>query len=134
MSERELSGAEWAQRIRHAADAAGLPVSRFMAPLGGDPWSLMQALELARRPKPTTIARVSALLNGTPIPPAGPNPFRRGRLQPSIAIVRTAGEDLAARIEADQARLRQSREHWLRVEQQRYALPRRGRMLEDMPA
>lgn len=44
------------------------------------------------------------------------------------------GDQLAARIEADQAALRSQREQWLAIEQQRYRLPRRGRLLEEMPA
>lgn len=44
------------------------------------------------------------------------------------------GELLAARIEADQARLRRDREQWLAIEQQRYCQPLRGRLLEEMPA
>ncbi|KUR80785.1 hypothetical protein [Novosphingobium sp. FSW06-99] len=43
-------------------------------------------------------------------------------------------ENLAARIEADQARMVEERARWLAVEQQRYRLPRRGRMLEEMIA
>lgn len=43
-------------------------------------------------------------------------------------------EQLLDRIEADQARLRRAREVWLDAEQQRYRLPRRGRLIEDMPA
>ena len=41
---------------------------------------------------------------------------------------------LAARIDADQARLRETRARWLAIEQQRYRLPRRGRMIEEMIA
>ena len=41
---------------------------------------------------------------------------------------------LTARIEADQAALRHARAQWLTIEQQRYRLPRRGRLLEEMVA
>lgn len=43
-------------------------------------------------------------------------------------------DDLAARIEADQARRRAEQEHWLDLEQQKYGLPRRGRLPQDMAA
>lgn len=52
-----------------------------------------------------------------------------GEKRPAIAL-----DDLAARIERDQAARRAEREHWLDVEQQRYGLTRRGRLPEDMPA
>lgn len=42
--------------------------------------------------------------------------------------------DINARIEADQARLRARRDHWLALEQRKYRLPQRGRPLEEMPA
>lgn len=44
------------------------------------------------------------------------------------------GNALAERIAADQARLRAEREAWLTAEQQRYDLPKRGRLPEDMAA
>jgi len=43
-------------------------------------------------------------------------------------------ENLAARIDADQGRLREQRMQWLEIERQRYGLPRRGRLIEEMPA
>jgi hypothetical protein len=66
-------------------------------------------------------------------PPPGPAETQADRVVPSVLGPAGRNEDLAARIEADQARLRASREHWLQVEQQRYQLPRRGRLIEEMP-
>jgi hypothetical protein len=46
----------------------------------------------------------------------------------------TPADDLAARIDRDQAARRAERERWLDIEQQRYGLTRRGRLPDDMPA
>lgn len=43
-------------------------------------------------------------------------------------------EDIAKRIEADQARLRAEREKHLVIEQQKYGLPRRARLIDEMAA
>ena len=61
-----------------------------------------------------------------------PEKSRRRIADPEEPLAR--GEQLAARIKADQATLRSQRERWLAIEQQRYRLPRRGRLLEEMPA
>lgn len=58
---------------------------------------------------------------------------------PNMHLVRPdarpiAPHTIALRIDADQARRRAEREHWLEVEQQKYRLPRRGRFIDDMPA
>lgn len=66
--------------------------------------------------------------------PRQPKPARILGKPPSASDPLSRDENLAARIEADQARLRAEREHWLRVEQERYRLPRRGRLIEEMPA
>lgn len=42
--------------------------------------------------------------------------------------------EIAARSAADQAQRRAERERWLDLEQQRYSLPRRGRLIDGMPA
>lgn len=59
---------------------------------------------------------------------------RQFRPVPRVSAPDDRVADLAARIEADQAERRRQREHWLEIEQQRYRLPRRGRLLEEMPA
>ena len=43
-------------------------------------------------------------------------------------------EDLGERIARDQAALRSRRERWLVLEQARYHLPRRARLIDEMPA
>jgi len=50
------------------------------------------------------------------------------------ASVPLPSEVLAARVAADQARLRARRMQWLDLEQRKYGLPRRGRLPEEMPA
>jgi hypothetical protein len=43
-------------------------------------------------------------------------------------------DEIAQRVAADQARIRNNRERWLDIEQQKYGLKRRGTSIDDMPA
>lgn len=43
-------------------------------------------------------------------------------------------EDVHARVVADQARIRAEKDRWLDLEREKYNLPRRGRLIDDMPA
>lgn len=45
-----------------------------------------------------------------------------------------APADLRARIDRDQMELRAPREHWLTVEREKYDLPRRARLIDEMAA
>ena len=63
-----------------------------------------------------------------------PSPVRAVAKSPSPADPLARDQNLAARIDADQHRLRAQRECWLAIEQERYRLPRRGRLIEEMPA
>lgn len=56
-----------------------------------------------------------------------PHFFRAG-------LQRVALPDLEARIAADQAKRRAEKERWLEIEREKYRLPRRGRLIDDMPA
>jgi hypothetical protein len=52
-------------------------MQKFSAPLFNEPnWKLEQ-LRIAKRPKPSTIARVRALIAGQPIPPPSGNQYCR---------------------------------------------------------
>lgn len=68
---RELLDQLWA-----AARAKGLPLTQFLAPLSSQPGKYVQQLKSARRPKPHTIERIGALIEGREIPPAPPNNFQ----------------------------------------------------------
>ena len=60
----------------------------------------------------------------------------RGRRDAGIYRSHNALDDreLAARIEADQAKLHSAREHWLKVEAEKYDLPRPGKLIDGMAA
>lgn len=64
-----VTGEQLHQELSDAAQAAGVPLYRFVAPLFNEPnWKLEQ-LRIAKRPTQSTIDRVSALISGEPIPP-----------------------------------------------------------------
>jgi len=120
-----ITGAQLVAEIRAEASRRGLEAEQFAAPLNTSPRRYLEALRWRGRPGATTIARVRALIAGEPLPELpGATPVTGG-----IAV-----ESLATRIERDQARLRERREAWLVAEQQRYRLPRRGRLIDEMPA
>ncbi len=43
-------------------------------------------------------------------------------------------DDLADRIDQDQAKQREARHRWLEIEQEKYKLPRKGKLIDDMIA
>lgn len=63
------SGEELADAVRSAAARAGQSVWRYAAPIHSNPTSFINTLEVTRCPKPATVARVQALLDGRPVPP-----------------------------------------------------------------
>lgn len=71
-----VTGARLVGLIETAATERGLTAVEFARPLNKDPAKWLAQLMTAQRPKPTTIARVRALLYGEPIPEAAPNSFR----------------------------------------------------------
>ena len=66
--------------------------------------------------------------------PSPPPKRRYVQREPTVPAKFASAEDLITRIEADQQRLRDARLNWLELERQRYRLPRRGRMIEEMVA
>lgn len=58
----------------------------------------------------------------------------RGAEQRRVEKRAISNEDILARIDADQARQRADREKWLDIEREKYSLPRRGRLIDGMPA
>lgn len=59
-----------------------------------------------------------------------PVPTNGGRASPSGAA---EYEEIKDRVEKDQAARRAQREQWLKVEQDKYGLKRRGKPIDDMP-
>ncbi len=70
MSGASPTGQELADRLRAAAQQRGANLWRFLAPLTRNPSSYISTLELAKKPKPLTIARISALIAGESLPEA----------------------------------------------------------------
>jgi hypothetical protein len=68
------SGRDLVHQLWVAAGAKGMTLSAFVAPLTGQPNKFLQQLREARRPKPATIERVRALIEGREIPPAANQP------------------------------------------------------------
>lgn len=65
--------------------------------------------------------------------------YRHRAPHPRANVVHPQGrpltpEDTEARVAADQARIRAERERWLEIEREKYGLPKRGPMIDDMPA
>lgn len=63
------TGAELADAVRLAARRSGLSVDRYAAPLASNPGNWLNQLAQANRPKPHTVARIVALLDGTSVAP-----------------------------------------------------------------
>jgi hypothetical protein len=64
-----VTGEQLHQELTAAAALAGIPLSRFVAPLFNEPnWKLEQ-LRIAHKPTQLTVDRVRALIAGDPIPP-----------------------------------------------------------------
>lgn len=72
------TGPELAARIRRAARRAGLTLADLLRPITDYGASMVHNLERAKHPRPDTLARVEALLDGRVIPPRGTLPERRG--------------------------------------------------------
>lgn len=63
------TGAALAGRIRLAAHKRRVPVGQFLAPISANPIGWIKMLERASHPKPHTLARIEALLEGRePLP------------------------------------------------------------------
>jgi hypothetical protein len=62
------TGQQLAREIREAAEAADMSLYRFLQPICRNPSSFMNQLQRAAEPRPFTLARVRALINGTPMP------------------------------------------------------------------
>lgn len=95
------------------------------------------ALVIVRRAKPRVveIAATGNRTAGKPVRPHEPRGETKQQMESRRAGEREATRmDIAARAAADQARRRAQRDHWLTVEQQKYALPTRARPIEEMPA
>lgn len=73
----EVTGEMLHQELGAAARAAGVSIQKFSTPLFNEPnWKLEQ-LRIAKHPKPSTIARVRALVAGEPLPPPSGNQYCR---------------------------------------------------------
>lgn len=71
------TGAELVAAIRRRAHQLGLSVGKFAAPLSPNTTAWLRQTERAESPKPHTIERVRALLEGRPVPGAPPNNFQK---------------------------------------------------------
>jgi hypothetical protein len=60
--------------------------------------------------------------------------LRQGPLSADEYAEAKPGFDVEARVAADQAKRRARKEHWLELERDKYCLPQRGRLIDDMPA
>jgi hypothetical protein len=73
----EVTGEQLHRELSEAARAAGMSLQRFARPLFSEPnWKLEQ-LRIARKPKPSRIARVRALIAGEPLPEPSGNQYCR---------------------------------------------------------
>lgn len=82
------SGADLVRAVREKARALGVPLRQFAAPLSSSVDQWLKQTELALEPKPHTVARVQALLEGRPVPPPPPNNFQKSPRRPTGVIVR----------------------------------------------
>lgn len=107
------TGAQLIVAIEAEARRRNLTVARFIEPLTPHPQNWLKQLAIAKRPKPLTVERVRALLEGAPIPDAPANNFQRGPAAsaspaapaPTLASIATSHPDLARqlKLEADRA-------------------------------
>jgi hypothetical protein len=116
-----VTGQHLWDEIRQAAARAGMSMQRFSAPLFNEPnWKLEQ-LRIAKRPKPSTIARVRALIAGEPIPPPSGNQYCAARRP--LGLTRTAAEQAgfppSGRSVAENRNLAQALERKARVDHAR---------------
>lgn len=62
------TGQQLAREIRTAAEAADMSLYRFLLPICRNPSSFMNQLERTAEPRPFTLERVRALIEGGPLP------------------------------------------------------------------
>jgi hypothetical protein len=63
-----MTGAELHSLLELSASKAGVGLRKFVAPLTNHSETFLSQLKQAQKPKPRTIERISALLDGRPIP------------------------------------------------------------------
>jgi hypothetical protein len=81
------TGADLVHQLWLAARAHGQPLRTFAAGLARDPNKFVQQLRAAQRPKPATIARIQALIEGRDLPPPANQPQRSDREQVRVANI-----------------------------------------------
>jgi hypothetical protein len=64
-----MTGPELHSLLELSARNAGVPLMRFVRPLANYPDTFLSQLKQAQKPKSLTIERITALLEGRPIPP-----------------------------------------------------------------
>jgi hypothetical protein len=69
-----MTGLELHDLLARSACAAGVRLYKFVAPLANHPETFLSQLKQAQKPKPLTIERISALIEGRPIPAGQPVP------------------------------------------------------------
>lgn len=77
MIRAKATGGELVRAIRRRAYERGMTVSAFAAELSPNVMTWLRQTENAAAPKPHTIERVKALLEGRPVPPAPANNFQK---------------------------------------------------------
>ena len=89
------TGAELAQEIREAVKARGTTLVGFLRPILGnsDPTRMLISISTSKKPRPITVSRIRALIDGADVPP-----------KPRDLVARVQSEiygrvDRAARIE-----------------------------------
>lgn len=87
----QITGEDLYQELQAAALRAGMSLTGFAAPIFTDSWKIEQ-LRIAQRPKPVTIERVRALIEGRPIP---------GKTRPSGADRLLPGHKSMTRLQAE---------------------------------
>lgn len=65
------TGPDVVAALRAAAAMRGVPVTDFVRPITASPSTWLIKVQQARTPKPLTIERAAALINGLPIPGIG---------------------------------------------------------------
>jgi hypothetical protein len=90
-----MSGADVADAVEQAAIQRGLTIGQFARPLSAHPTRWLYQLRQAQRPKPPTLERVKALLEGREVPPPPPNSFQAGG-QRKPETYRAAGAGIPA--------------------------------------
>lgn len=106
---RPATGEELAAKVRTAARAAGKTVSEFLMPITPYGASWLRSVETHLTPKPLTVSRIEALLSGRAIPHRAPGDVVIGHPLRRSAEYVGSNDDIAARRDADQARLADER-------------------------